>query len=74
MRVYYEKLIDPIEQVYNGKSTVENVLFLEDIIKDINRDIYIQYKSIKSKSISYEFGNIEIEDSIKVQNHAYFLY
>jgi hypothetical protein len=74
MRVYYEKLIDPIEQVYNGRSTVENVLFLEDIIKDINRDIYVQYKKVSTKSIAYDLGNIEIEDVVKVQNHAYFLY
>jgi hypothetical protein len=74
MRVYYEKLINPIEQTYSGKNTVENVLFLEDIIKDTSRDIYVQSKYTRAKSISYEFGNIELEGVVKVQNHQFFMY
>jgi len=73
MRVYYEKLINPIEQTYENKSTVENVLFLEDIVKDISKDIYVQYKSVDSNTINYEYGNLEIEGVIKTKNHIYFM-
>ncbi len=73
MRVYYEKLINPIEQTYENKSTVENVLFLEDIVKDVSKDIYVQYKSVDSNTINYEYGNLEIEGVVKIKNHIYFM-
>jgi hypothetical protein len=73
MRVHYEKLINPIEQTYTDKSTVENVMFMEDIIQTTNRDIYVQYKKQKQADISYELSAISIDGVIKCKNHPYFI-
>jgi hypothetical protein len=73
MRVHYEKLINPIEQTYTDKSTVENVMFMEDIIQTTNRDIYVQYKKQKQADISYELSAISIDGVIKCKNRPYFI-
>lgn len=73
MRVYYEKLIEPIEQSYEKTNTVENVLFMEDIIKDVSKDICVQYKKKNVRDISYEYADLEIAGVIKVSNHVYYM-
>lgn len=73
MRIFYENLVSSIENTYDGQNTMENVLFLEDIIKEPKKDLYAQYKAISNKNIAYEYGNISINGTIKCKNHLYFI-
>ena len=73
MRVYYEKTISPIEQTYEEISTIENIIFLEDIIRNISNDICVQYKHVEEKEINYAQSNIILHGIIKTQNHLYFM-
>jgi hypothetical protein len=73
MRIFYENLIESVENYYINKSTFENVLYLEDIIKNITRDIYVQYKKKSIANISYESSNIDITGIIKCRNHLYYI-
>jgi len=73
MRVFYENLITAVENSYNDKSTLENVLYLEDIIKNTTTDIYVQYKKKTNRNINYNLSSIDIGGIIKIRNHLYFI-
>jgi len=73
MRIFYENLATSIENVYDAQTTVENVLFLEDIVKNPKKDLYIQYKNKTNESIPYTLSNIVINGVIKCKNHLYFI-
>lgn len=73
MRVFYENLIESVESYYNNKSTFENVLHLEDIVKNITTDIYVQYKYKSIVNISYSLSSIDISGTIKCRNNLYFI-
>ena len=73
MKIYYEKLITPVEQSYENNSTVENLIFLEDIIKKVSKDIYVQFKTLDSKQMNYLESNIILHGIIKTSNHSFFL-
>lgn len=73
MRIYYERLINPVENVYLDKNTVENVLYLEDIVRNPSRDIFVQYKKETENTVSYSEGNITLEGVVKQKNHLYFV-
>jgi len=73
MRIFYENLIESVENYYYNKSTFENVLHLEDIIKNTSTDIYVQYKYKSFSDISYSLSNIEISGIAKCRNHLFFI-
>lgn len=73
MRVFYENLIESVENYYYNKSTFENVLHLEDIIKNTSTEIYVQYKYKSGTDISYTSSNIEIQGIVKCRNHLFFI-
>jgi hypothetical protein len=73
MRIFYENLVTPIENVYDSQNTLENILFIEDILKDISKDTYIQYKTKLENNINHSNSNITINGTIKCKNHLYFI-
>lgn len=73
MRIFYENLIESVENYYNNKSTFENVLHLEDIVKNITTELYVQYKYKSASDISYLQSNIEISGIVKCRNHLFFI-
>jgi hypothetical protein len=73
MRIFYEKLAESVENYYDNKSTIENVLYLEDIIDNISRDIYVQYKNRREVVLSYQSSSIDIDGVIKCRNNLYFI-
>jgi hypothetical protein len=73
MRVFYENLVNPVENFYSGVSTTENIIYLEDIIKTTTTDIYVQNKTKTASSINYNQSSIDINGIIKVRNHLYFI-
>jgi hypothetical protein len=73
MRIFYENLIESVENYYINKSTFENVLYLEDIIKNTTKDIYVQYQKKSKVNISYESSSIDITGIIKCRNHLHFI-
>lgn len=73
MRVFYENLIGTVENFYGDKSTMENFLYLEDIINTITTDIYVQYKSKIANTIVYQGSSIDLMGIVKIRNHLYFI-
>jgi hypothetical protein len=73
MRIFYENLIESVESYYYNKSTFENVLHLEDIVKNTTKDIYVQYKNKSTTTISYGLSDIEATGILKCRNHLFFI-
>ena len=58
MRIFYEKLTEPVENYYDNKSTLENVLYLEDIPQILLFELFIKFvpspiRKIHSLTIFY---------------------
>lgn len=73
MRVFYENLVTPVENLYSSKSTLENVMYLEDIVSNVSTDIYVQYKSKTANTVTYASGSIDLSGLVKIRNHLYFI-